>query len=184
MATKDYNLPLTGISPVFDRGTLKKELSENKNYDSKIERNNNFGWNKSEKLFENLNIWNSEDGVNQKKWKKNIFKESNILSKSSSTLSLHISAYENEASTATNESDSDTTLKAAKLDTKKSGKTWKNVKQLFAQLPLTPISIYEFPRQQESVPKTPEVMQFKTSQRLFNFNNDGGSPKVKTAEKG
>uniref|UniRef100_A0AC35FTJ0 Uncharacterized protein n=2 Tax=Panagrolaimus sp. PS1159 TaxID=55785 RepID=A0AC35FTJ0_9BILA len=26
-------------------------------------------------------------------------------------------------------------------------------------------------------------MQFKTSQRLFNFNNDGGSPKVKTAEK-
>uniref|UniRef100_A0AC35FCB2 Uncharacterized protein n=1 Tax=Panagrolaimus sp. PS1159 TaxID=55785 RepID=A0AC35FCB2_9BILA len=194
MATKDYNLALTGISPVFDRGSQHinlnlnqnnskyvsfqqskiisnkngRKFNENKNFDSKIE-NNNFGLNKSEKLFENLNLWNSENEVNQKKWKKDNFKESNILIKSSSTLSYHISAYENsiEASTATNESNSNT--KAAKLDTK-------NDKPLFAPS----ISKFEIPRQQDDndPSKKQEIMQFKSSQKLLNpNNNENAKPK-------
>uniref|UniRef100_A0AC34GS48 Uncharacterized protein n=1 Tax=Panagrolaimus sp. ES5 TaxID=591445 RepID=A0AC34GS48_9BILA len=90
-----------------------------------------------------------------------------------STLSCHISEYENSVESNKNEKD----LKNQNLDKSASGKTTgKDINQLLVQPPS--ISYFEIPRQQkEGKGKDPEVMQFKASQKLL-------KPKKKKDEKG
>uniref|UniRef100_A0AC34GY17 Uncharacterized protein n=1 Tax=Panagrolaimus sp. ES5 TaxID=591445 RepID=A0AC34GY17_9BILA len=85
----------------------------------------------------------------------------------SSTLSLHIAAYENsvEAYAQTNELNEE--KKGSKTD---NGKLWKNAKQIIAGLVSVVQNPFEFPRQQKNQTGEPEVMQFKASQRLLNPN--------------
>uniref|UniRef100_A0AC34G3H1 Uncharacterized protein n=1 Tax=Panagrolaimus sp. ES5 TaxID=591445 RepID=A0AC34G3H1_9BILA len=141
-------------------------------------------WNKfgeqqlSLKFAENSNIYDSEKVQYEKQWKN----DGGESSTKSSTLSLHIAAYENAVE---DRGDSDAVLTDEKLNSSsKLGKTWKNAKQLFAKSsPPATTSCFEIPRQQTDSPRTPEIFQFKTSQRMFNPNSPG-TPKPKTSEKG
>uniref|UniRef100_A0AC34GP41 Ycf1 n=1 Tax=Panagrolaimus sp. ES5 TaxID=591445 RepID=A0AC34GP41_9BILA len=86
----------------------------------------------------------------------------------SSTLSLHISAYEDSIE-ATNEFKGRGDLK------NKNGesaliKKFKNAKQLFCDSALIIQNPFEFPRQQENQSFKPEIMQFKASKKLLNPN--------------
>uniref|UniRef100_A0AC34FRG0 Uncharacterized protein n=1 Tax=Panagrolaimus sp. ES5 TaxID=591445 RepID=A0AC34FRG0_9BILA len=91
------------------------------------------------------------------------FKCNNWDNTNSSTLSLHIAAYENLV-----ESDfdgNDESLKEFGLI-----KKGENVKQLFLGSSVDE-NPFEFPRQHKSEAMQPEMMQFKASQRLLNPNN-------------
>uniref|UniRef100_A0AC34FQT0 Uncharacterized protein n=1 Tax=Panagrolaimus sp. ES5 TaxID=591445 RepID=A0AC34FQT0_9BILA len=85
----------------------------------------------------------------------------------SSTLSLHIAAYENS-----NESDSADSESFKKKSEKTSFiKKWKNVKQVFNGTTTIVQNPFEFPRQQENrLIAKPEVVKFKASQQLLNPN--------------
>uniref|UniRef100_A0AC34FU98 Uncharacterized protein n=1 Tax=Panagrolaimus sp. ES5 TaxID=591445 RepID=A0AC34FU98_9BILA len=90
-------------------------------------------------------------------------KDSNI---NSSTLSLHISAYENSIETSSPDSEG---FKESKAKNEKLSlvKKWKNVKQILvgAKEIQNP---FEFPRQSNNgSEQEPEVMQFKASQKLL-----------------
>uniref|UniRef100_A0A914PQW6 Uncharacterized protein n=1 Tax=Panagrolaimus davidi TaxID=227884 RepID=A0A914PQW6_9BILA len=88
-----------------------------------------------------------------------------------STLSLHISAYENsvEASSAAELDSFDD--KNDKSSTKQTMvENWKNVKQLFIESSWAIQNPFEFPRQQSDKVSEPEVSQFRASQHLYNLN--------------
>uniref|UniRef100_A0AC34FZ26 Uncharacterized protein n=1 Tax=Panagrolaimus sp. ES5 TaxID=591445 RepID=A0AC34FZ26_9BILA len=94
-------------------------------------------------------------------------------SANSSTLSLHIAAYENSA-------EGNDTVSDGKNEGKEKiiglHKKWKNAKQLFTDLSSTLQNPFEFPRQKRGGRKSNdrEVMQFKASQRLQNPNESTG----------
>uniref|UniRef100_A0AC35F9Q5 Uncharacterized protein n=1 Tax=Panagrolaimus sp. PS1159 TaxID=55785 RepID=A0AC35F9Q5_9BILA len=77
-----------------------------------------------------------------------------------STLSLHISAYENSIESADNYLNVEKSSKTSSIN-----KMQNNHKQHFKT-----DSAFEFPRQQEDIPSKPEIMQFKSSQKLLNSN--------------
>uniref|UniRef100_A0AC34GQ88 Uncharacterized protein n=1 Tax=Panagrolaimus sp. ES5 TaxID=591445 RepID=A0AC34GQ88_9BILA len=84
----------------------------------------------------------------------------------SSTLSLHIAAYEASVA-ASNECNVEECLKKKK-EKSSSIKKWKDTKQIIAQSVVH--NSFELPRQQKNQIHEPEVMQFKASQRLLNPN--------------
>uniref|UniRef100_A0AC35GFU9 Uncharacterized protein n=1 Tax=Panagrolaimus sp. PS1159 TaxID=55785 RepID=A0AC35GFU9_9BILA len=131
---------------------VRKDITKVPNYDStdvdfsQITKDSIF-LNKSHKTFNCINI--ISDNFNNKKEKKNFL---NATIKSS-TISLHISAYENST-------------KAAALDLF-SGENQLNLIQKWETLIQNPL---EFPRQQNNKIMEPEIAQFKASQKLLNPN--------------
>uniref|UniRef100_A0AC34GW68 [Histone H3]-dimethyl-L-lysine(36) demethylase n=1 Tax=Panagrolaimus sp. ES5 TaxID=591445 RepID=A0AC34GW68_9BILA len=111
------------------------------------------------KMLKSCNNFDKDDEADKKKLKKDI---SNL---NSSTLSLHIAAYENTIAFESR-SIGDKMEEKANLN-----KQWKNVKQLFLCSSSAIQNAFEFPRQQKNdATKTPELMQFKASRRLLNPN--------------
>uniref|UniRef100_A0A914QY80 Uncharacterized protein n=1 Tax=Panagrolaimus davidi TaxID=227884 RepID=A0A914QY80_9BILA len=111
-------------------------------------------WKKSTKDF-TLNF------VNNDYKKEDELKKERINNKNNSTLSLHISAYENS-----NEAKSDLFDEGEKC-LNRGTKQRLIIPRYFSKNP------FEFPRQQESDmndPKMPEISQFRASQRLLNPN--------------
>uniref|UniRef100_A0AC35GHG5 Uncharacterized protein n=1 Tax=Panagrolaimus sp. PS1159 TaxID=55785 RepID=A0AC35GHG5_9BILA len=84
-------------------------------------------------------------------------KKTSNLTINNSTLSLHISAYENSIE--------NTSVAFRVCKRKSSNKSWLKVK------PIVKSSPFEIPRQQNSS-TVPEIMQFKASQRLLDPNKD------------
>uniref|UniRef100_A0AC34FF77 MSP domain-containing protein n=1 Tax=Panagrolaimus sp. ES5 TaxID=591445 RepID=A0AC34FF77_9BILA len=142
------------------------DLTDSNNLQAK--RNSN-SWNKSKKhlqsKFLNLNHESEEQhGFDKSK------------SANSSTISLHIAAYENLNEDT---SDSDGTEKEGstiKCEKTNLIKKWEPSKPNFTGSSLFIKNPFEFPRQQRDHDNHPEVMQFKKSQRLRNPN--GENPNV------
>uniref|UniRef100_A0AC34FML4 Uncharacterized protein n=1 Tax=Panagrolaimus sp. ES5 TaxID=591445 RepID=A0AC34FML4_9BILA len=102
--------------------------------------------------------------LNRESEEENGFKKSK--SANNSTLSLHISAYENLVESNTDDlSDGETEGSKNKNEKRDLIKKWE-ISSLFFQNP------FEFPRQQNDRGIRPEMMQFKASQRLRNPNEE------------
>uniref|UniRef100_A0AC34FLI6 Uncharacterized protein n=1 Tax=Panagrolaimus sp. ES5 TaxID=591445 RepID=A0AC34FLI6_9BILA len=119
-------------------------------------------WNKSSpgslaNPFESFDYCEFQKEKEQKRWKKS---DENDSSANSSTLSLHIAAYENCVET----SNIDENVLNQKRFSSNSVSKFENG--------------FEIPRQQEDGTKTPEIMLFKASQRLRNPRNNSnfGTP--------
>uniref|UniRef100_A0AC35FKD4 Uncharacterized protein n=1 Tax=Panagrolaimus sp. PS1159 TaxID=55785 RepID=A0AC35FKD4_9BILA len=147
--------------PIFtDSFQFYSKLNNNRNCDI-ADNNKNKGkfesWNNKTSNFINL----------EKNEVKNPWKNDKTLKPANkSTLSLHISAYENS-------------IKVAAFDLFSGGNTEgsiKNGKHIFAA-PSTLViqNPFEFPRQQNDKVSEPEVSQFEYSQRLFNPNKISNS---------
>uniref|UniRef100_A0AC34F2G6 Uncharacterized protein n=1 Tax=Panagrolaimus sp. ES5 TaxID=591445 RepID=A0AC34F2G6_9BILA len=149
--------------------------------DLKAKRYSN-SWNKSS-IDLSSNLLNNYH--RDKKHKKRSSSISSI--NSSSTLSLHIAAYENLREVASNsDADKNENLKKKNLKLGLNMKC-KNPKRTLTGLPSSFPNPFEFPRQQENQSNHPEVMQFKASQRLLNpnqmnANNEAMQNGVSTAE--
>uniref|UniRef100_A0AC34G547 Uncharacterized protein n=1 Tax=Panagrolaimus sp. ES5 TaxID=591445 RepID=A0AC34G547_9BILA len=127
------------ISKNADRKELNCAVSKISDFtDSKATKNRN-DWNKFENEKMPLKCFSTQ---NNEKSKEKRLSNANL---NSSTLSLHISEYEN------------------------SNNKCKNVKQLFSGFAQNP---FEFIQQKSEMVK-PEMMQFKASQRLLNPNSSG-----------
>uniref|UniRef100_A0AC34FYL6 Uncharacterized protein n=1 Tax=Panagrolaimus sp. ES5 TaxID=591445 RepID=A0AC34FYL6_9BILA len=101
------------------------------------------------------------DEFDEKKFEFQSNKDSNIKN---STLSLHIEAYENAVESRIADNSMENESKKNKFI-----KTWKNIKSaMVGSAAPTTEELFEIPRQQPPKTMTPEVMQFKASQKLLN----------------
>uniref|UniRef100_A0AC34FUK7 Uncharacterized protein n=1 Tax=Panagrolaimus sp. ES5 TaxID=591445 RepID=A0AC34FUK7_9BILA len=110
-------------------------------------------WNKSNKHLSS-NILN----LKQKSEEKDELEKPKNTNRS--TLSLHITAFENSIEADTSD------LNECEIEASKT------VKQGFVGSSFFVKNLFEFPRQQEDPSNQPEVMQFKSSQRLRNPNEE------------
>uniref|UniRef100_A0A914Q3I0 Uncharacterized protein n=1 Tax=Panagrolaimus davidi TaxID=227884 RepID=A0A914Q3I0_9BILA len=81
-----------------------------------------------------------------------------------STLSLHIAAYENSIKISNSDERDESNL------TKNTNETSKDIKGIINESTLTIQNPFEFPRQQENQKNKRGIMQFKSSQRLYDPN--------------
>uniref|UniRef100_A0AC34G605 Uncharacterized protein n=1 Tax=Panagrolaimus sp. ES5 TaxID=591445 RepID=A0AC34G605_9BILA len=129
--------------------------------DVQTRKDSSFSWKKSNKYLASNYLKIDRDSGE----KIDLKKDSNV---NNSTLSLHISAYENSVEAKKklygNEKDDNKGEKSDSL------KQWVHAKQIFIGSPSIVQNPFEFPRQQENEDNLPELMQFKASQRLLNPN--------------
>uniref|UniRef100_A0AC34FTC3 Uncharacterized protein n=1 Tax=Panagrolaimus sp. ES5 TaxID=591445 RepID=A0AC34FTC3_9BILA len=134
---------------------------ENDSYD--LKKKKDFKEIKSEKTL-SLNWSEYSESTN---FKKQNFKNAGDSNASSSTLSLHIAFYENSIDSVaemTDENEGNEKKGQIMGLTKK----WKNA--IFGNTSSVLQDSFEFPRQQKDGPSTPEIAQFKASQKLLNPN--------------
>uniref|UniRef100_A0AC35GV88 Uncharacterized protein n=1 Tax=Panagrolaimus sp. PS1159 TaxID=55785 RepID=A0AC35GV88_9BILA len=130
------------------------------NNDKLCEKEKSQKWNKTSKIpiFSNINDKFEERHKNY--WTKD---DSLISATNKSTLSLHISVYEN-SNECTN----------LDLDVNEKGnliERFENKKRFFIGSSSLIQNLFEFPRQQETgEEKIPEIAEFKVSQKLLSFN--------------
>uniref|UniRef100_A0AC34GPD0 Uncharacterized protein n=1 Tax=Panagrolaimus sp. ES5 TaxID=591445 RepID=A0AC34GPD0_9BILA len=171
MATKEFRLSLNGVV----RDDFKNLNLNQTNKCLSVDFNNA---NDATQARKQINLWKkgynkklpsdylSVFGVSDKENSREEGKHSNI---NNSTLSLHITAYEN-LSEASNEFKSEEE-EIFKMKESELAKKWKNAKHISA---IVVQNLFEFPRQQEDENKKPEMMQFKASQKLLNPNLSEG----------
>uniref|UniRef100_A0AC34GP59 Uncharacterized protein n=1 Tax=Panagrolaimus sp. ES5 TaxID=591445 RepID=A0AC34GP59_9BILA len=138
-------------------------VSKLSDFDDSRARKDLNSWNKSNKSFSSRFL-NLDCGFPVEKEEVKGEKDSAI---NNSTLSLRIACYE-----GTNDILNDENECLEKKGVKSAfNKTCTNAKQFFAGLPSFNQNIFEFPMQQENKKaSTPEIAQFKASQKLFNPN--------------
>uniref|UniRef100_A0AC35GKM2 Uncharacterized protein n=1 Tax=Panagrolaimus sp. PS1159 TaxID=55785 RepID=A0AC35GKM2_9BILA len=154
MATKDCSLPFNGNLNIVkcDPSTEKYiNLNLNKNHTNSLN-----AFSKPSKNISKRKILDCEDGLKK------------IKNAKSSTLSLHISAYENEASDSFNE---------LKKCFKPNGYDLIKKKKIIVVSTSVIQNPFEFPRQQNDEISVPEIAQFKASQQLLKNDaiNCGGN---------
>uniref|UniRef100_A0A914Q3J5 Uncharacterized protein n=1 Tax=Panagrolaimus davidi TaxID=227884 RepID=A0A914Q3J5_9BILA len=144
--SKSYNNKNCGTAATF-------KLPGSSQSDNIEGRENPLHLNKPSKISDFSNLINdkTENKEFKKLWKTNSYSNTT----NSSSISLHIAAYENSA----NED-----LQTGKSD------SIKNEKQIFTAGTFVTQNSFEFPRQENEEAKVPEVSNFKASQRLLNPN--------------
>uniref|UniRef100_A0AC34FP19 Histone-lysine N-methyltransferase n=1 Tax=Panagrolaimus sp. ES5 TaxID=591445 RepID=A0AC34FP19_9BILA len=149
------------------------ESKKNKFYDSQIlsndlqTRKESKTWNPFSKNNLPSNDMNIDSGFEKKELKDKKYFSSNP-NVNSSTLSLHIVAYENYHEVSSNQND-----KCEKKEKEDKGEIGmiKQMKQLFVTLIFAETNPFEFPRQKEDdQDEVPEVIKFKATQKVFNPN--------------
>uniref|UniRef100_A0AC34FK49 Uncharacterized protein n=1 Tax=Panagrolaimus sp. ES5 TaxID=591445 RepID=A0AC34FK49_9BILA len=148
-----------------------------------IQRNNYFSqsknelnlWNKLDKVLPSKSYLNFQNYINEEDKKDPRKEKSGNLSGNSSTLSLHIAAYENSIKVINSEN----------FDEKipiNFGKKGKKFKQIFHESSTIFKNRFEFSRQQKGGTTDPEIMQFKASQKLLNPNDETEDSKEEATE--
>uniref|UniRef100_A0AC35GDD9 Uncharacterized protein n=1 Tax=Panagrolaimus sp. PS1159 TaxID=55785 RepID=A0AC35GDD9_9BILA len=129
-----------------------------------------------EESIQEENLWNTKSihsqpfvysSIYQSEEQKQLNKGGKIRT-TSSTLSLHIAAYENFIESAGGAADSD----------KQNEETFRNIEhinifcknQKLVKQYFNSTDLFEIPRQEEGTFSTPEIMQFKASQKLISPN--------------
>uniref|UniRef100_A0AC35FJA7 Uncharacterized protein n=1 Tax=Panagrolaimus sp. PS1159 TaxID=55785 RepID=A0AC35FJA7_9BILA len=169
----DLNLNESYKTPVLTSAQLFSNSNNNKYFDLTVSDNSEGkrklqDWNKSSSLCLNSLKVNdkTEKDETEKRWKQ---RSSTSNATNNITLSLHIAAYENSIETAASDSSF-----VSKVDELKKGKSYSD-KQIIISC-FTFQNPFEFPRQQKGGrTKHPEIMGYRSSQRIVNPNKPSSS---------
>uniref|UniRef100_A0AC35FD77 Inositol polyphosphate-related phosphatase domain-containing protein n=1 Tax=Panagrolaimus sp. PS1159 TaxID=55785 RepID=A0AC35FD77_9BILA len=146
-------IPVQNFSKPYNNKYYDSTVSDNR----KVKKESQL-WNNS--AFAILNDKAGEEA--EKRWKNDDYSNTN-----NSTLSLHITAYENSIEALSDQYWGDVGLKKKES---RSIKNQKKPKQIFTVSTFVIKNPFEFSRQQNDKVKKPEVSQFKASQKLVSPN--------------
>uniref|UniRef100_A0AC34GRY5 USP domain-containing protein n=1 Tax=Panagrolaimus sp. ES5 TaxID=591445 RepID=A0AC34GRY5_9BILA len=158
------------------------------------DKQNNFIQSQPDVQYNNLNLNNqnlqclfnktlqsksvTNDGRKDKNYENDEFKKSKCIN--SSTLSLHIAAYENSAVVTNDLKSSEKEKLQDKDECLGFAKKWKTSNHFVDGTTSIIQNPFEFPRQREDEASRPELMQFTASQKLLNPNETEANNEIQT----